>query len=123
MFRTGFCVLLSVLLLSGGIAMPASAAVIETTDALTLQARQERIVDVQQELSRQDVQQAMITMGVDPSQASARVASLSDAELAQLADQLDTLPAGGDALALIGAVFVVLLILELVGVINIFGGA
>lgn len=123
MFRTGFCILLSVLLISGSIAMPASAAVIETTDALTLQARHERIADIQHELSRQDVQQAMITMGVDPAQAGARVASLSDAELAQLADQLDTLPAGGDVLALIGAVFVVLLILELVGVINIFGGA
>ena len=123
MLRTGFCVLLSVLLISGSFAMPAHAAVIETSDALTLQARQERVADIQQELSRQDVQQAMITMGVDPVQASARVASLSDAELAQLAGELDTLPAGGDVLALIGAVFVVLLILELVGVINIFGGA
>lgn len=34
--------------------------------------------------------------------------------------QVDRLPAGGSALAVIGVVFVVLLILELVGVIDIF---
>jgi len=39
--------------------------------------------------------------------------------LAELNSQLDSLPAGG-VLALIGAVFVVLLILELTGVINVF---
>jgi hypothetical protein len=34
--------------------------------------------------------------------------------------QIDSLPAGGDAIAVIGVVFLVLLILELVGVTNIF---
>jgi uncharacterized membrane protein (Fun14 family) len=37
-----------------------------------------------------------------------------------LADGLDEAPAGGDALAVIGIVFLVLLILELTGVIDIF---
>jgi hypothetical protein len=63
----------------------------------------------------------MIDMGVDPAQALLRVSSLSDQELAQLDEQIDTLPAGGDSvLAIIGIVFIVLLILELTGVINIF---
>ena len=44
----------------------------------------------------------------------------SDQELHQLAVDMRNAPAGGDALALIGAVFVVLLILELTGVIDIF---
>lgn len=123
MLKSTFCVLMSLLLITGSFSAPVSAAVIETADALSMQARDERIADIQRNLSSQEVQQAMITMGVDPEQARARVASLNDAELAQLATQLETLPAGGDALALIGAVFVVLLILELVGVINIFGGA
>jgi uncharacterized membrane protein (Fun14 family) len=39
----------------------------------------------------------------------------------QLSSQIESLPAGGDSvLVLIGAVFVVLLILELTGVIDIF---
>jgi hypothetical protein len=45
---------------------------------------------------------------------------LSDQELHQLAVDMRNAPAGGDALALIGAVFVILLILELVGVIDVF---
>ena len=49
-----------------------------------------------------------------------RLAALSQDEIASLADQIEQAPAGGDALAVIGIVFVVLLILELVGVIDIF---
>ena len=72
-------------------------------------------------MARADVQQALIEMGVDPNQAQLRVGSLSDQELAQLNGQLETLPAGGDgALAVIGIVFLVLIILEVTGVIDIF---
>jgi len=40
--------------------------------------------------------------------------------LRTLADRMAQAPAGGDALAVVGIVFVVLIILELVGVIDIF---
>lgn len=123
MFRNSICLILSILLVFGGLAAPAHAAVIGTGDALGMDAREARIADLQGELAREDVQHAMIALGVDPEQARLRVSSLSDTELDQLAGQLETLPAGGDVLALIGAVFVVLLILELTGVINIFKGA
>jgi len=59
-------------------------------------------------------------MGVDPSQVDARIASLTDGELRTLAGQMNDLPAGSGALAVIGIVFLVLLILEAVGVIDIF---
>lgn len=123
MLRNSICLILSFLLVFGGLAAPAHAAVIGTGDALAMDAREARIADLQGELARDDVQHAMIALGVDPEQARLRVSSLSDTELDQLAGQLETLPAGGDVLALIGAVFVVLLILELTGVINIFKGA
>jgi hypothetical protein len=49
------------------------------------------------------------------------VASLSDSELGRLQSGLDSLPAGGDSiLAVLGILFVVLLVLELTGIINIF---
>jgi hypothetical protein len=100
---------------------PASAAVIGTQEALALDARQAQIADIQRTLSRDDVRQAMIAMGVQPEQAQLRVSSLNDFELARLQSELDSLPAGGNSfLALVGAVFVVLLILELTGIINIF---
>jgi hypothetical protein len=45
---------------------------------------------------------------------------LSDSELLLLEAEMDRQVAGGDALAVIGTVFLVLLILELVGVTDIF---
>ena len=51
----------------------------------------------------------------------ARLARLTDFELSTLADRIDQAPAAGaDILAVIGVVFVVLLILEAVGVIDVF---
>jgi len=97
----------------------ATAAVVGTADALAMEQRGARLVAVQAGLARTDVQQAMVELGVDPVQAQLRVAALNEQELAQLQGQLDRLPAGG-VLELIGAVFLVLLILELTGVIDIF---
>ncbi|MGH6918144.1 MAG: PA2779 family protein [Geminicoccaceae bacterium] len=75
-------------------------------------------------LQRRDVRDQMIAFGVDPEEAEARVASLSDREIRQIAGQIDRLPAGqGVIVALIGAavfVFVVLLITDLLGLTHIF---
>jgi len=119
-FNKLLALVLSTALVFAGFSNHASAAVIGTGDALSMEARETRIADIDSALSRTDVQQAMVELGVDPQQAQQRVASLSDAELIQLEAQLDTLPAGGGALALIGAVFLVLLILEITGVVDIF---
>ena len=67
-----------------------------------------------------DVQDQLVAMGVDPAAIEGRLAALTESELALLADQVEQAPAGGDALAVIGVVFLVLVILEVVGVIDIF---
>jgi len=59
-------------------------------------------------------------MGVDATHVDSRVAAMTDAELRSLAGEIENLPAGADALAVIGIVFLVLLILEAVGVLDIF---
>lgn len=112
---------LSGILVCAGLTSQVSAAVIGTQQALSMESRNAQIGMIQAQLARADVQQAMIELGVDPQHAQLRVASLSDQELLQLSGQIENLPAGGDSvLAIIGAVFVVLLILELTGVIDIF---
>lgn len=111
---------LIVALLGSGYAGTVNAAVISTQEALSADVRAATETQVRGSLARDDVRQAMQRMGVDPVEAEARVASLSDAELLRMQGELDRLPAGGDALAVVGVVFVVLLILELVGVTNIF---
>jgi len=107
-------------LVCAGFSTGVAAAVIDTQQALTMDAREQRIAAVSATLAREDVRSAMIELGVEPQQAQLRVASLSDAELARLEGQLQQLPAGGSALGLVGAVFLVLLILEITGVIDIF---
>ena len=99
---------------------PATASVISTQQALSADMRASTEADVRASLARDDVRQAMQQLGVDPADADTRIASLSDAELMRMQGELDRMPAGGGALAVIGVVFVVLLILELVGVTNIF---
>jgi len=75
-------------------------------------------------LERADVQQQLQARGITLEQAKARVAALSDAEAAQLAAQIDSLPAGGDGVgALIGAlliVFLVLLLTDILGLTKVF---
>jgi hypothetical protein len=89
------------------------------TEALVQSGRGADIDAIRAQLQRDDVRAELARMGVDEAALDARLAKLSDSELAQLSRQMKEAPAGG-VLALIGAVFVVLLVLEWVGVIDIF---
>ena len=70
-------------------------------------------------LQRAEVRTELEALGVDADEAAARIARLSDAEVAAVAGRLDQLPAGEGALgAVIGAalvIFFVLLITDLLG--------
>lgn len=104
-----------------GLQSTASAGVIGTQDYLAAEARAGHLAEINAALSRADVQAQLVALGVDPALAATRAAALSDTELAQVAKQMQTLPAGGDGLfAVVGIVFIVLLILELTGVTDIF---
>jgi len=61
-----------------------------------------------------------LRFGVAPEAVMERVQYLSDAEVTALAGSLDRQIAGEGLLEVVGIVFVVLLVLELVGVIDIF---
>jgi hypothetical protein len=73
-----------------------------------------------QAMARDDVQQQLIARGVNPAEARQRVASLSDSELAELQQRMDQLPAGSGALAVVGVVAIVLLVLDLAGILHVF---
>jgi len=100
--------------------MPVRAEVIGAEQYLRAIDRQDTLDGVNAALAREDVRRALERHGVDPAHAVERVAALNDRELSVLAADLERLPAGGSLLGTVGVVFVVLLILELVGVINIF---
>lgn len=99
--------------------MPAHAAIIGTEQMVTQETRAASLAKVETFMASEQVAAQLEAWGVAPEVVSERVAALSDAELQQLAANMETDPAGG-VLVLIGVVFVVLIILELVGVTNIF---
>ena len=107
-------------MLGMGLPLPAQAGMLPT-DAVVSPAAKERVIGF---LDRSDVRAQLESMGVNPVDAKARVASLTNDEAAQLAAKIDNLPAGGDAAgALIGAlliVFIVLLITDILGVTHVF---
>lgn len=112
--------LVSVSFLALGMQMPAAASVIGTAEAIAASSQTDSLATVRAAVSRDDVRARLAELGVDAVQLDGRLAALSEAELAMLADRLDEAPAGGGALEVIGIVFLVLLILELTGVIDIF---
>lgn len=98
----------------------AQAAVIGNAEHFAQQDRREQLADIDAVLAQEMVQQQMQAMGVSHADAMERIGALSGAELQQLAQNLDTLPAGGSALGVLGGLFLVLLVLEILGVTNVF---
>ena len=100
------------------------AAMIKTETVLTLSTVNDVRENLNQFLKREDVRAIMTAQGISPIEAKARVDSLSDAEIMQIADKMDQLPAGGSALGVIvGAavlIFIVLLITDILGFTDIF---
>lgn len=72
-------------------------------------------------LARQDVSDKLASLGVDIADVSDRVDSMSDAEVAELNQQMADLPAGG-VLGAIVLVLLILILLDVAGVTDIFPG-
>jgi hypothetical protein len=84
-------------LLNLGFMQTAVAAGIDTATVVQLEDRSGALGRIDAQLARDDVRAALVTLGVDPAQAAARVGALTDAEVAMLDQELAQLPAAGDA--------------------------
>lgn len=118
-FRKMGSLLLAASLLGAQIA-PAQAAMVGTAQVLAAeQGRLDRDKLVSM-LEREDLQRQLAVMGVDVQNARDRVASLTDAEVAQLNQRIDELPAGGDVLGVILLIFIIFIITDVLGATDIF---
>lgn len=88
----------------------AQADIVNTSDYLERQAVEEQRTEIMTELQRDEVRQQLADMGVEPATLDARVAALSDIEVAQMAADMDQMPAGAD----MGATTLVLVIILLI---------
>lgn len=104
-----------------GFAQSAQASMIGTAQVANAAVAQQNRAKVQAAFARADVQAELQKMGINMGEAGARVAAMTDAEAASVANQIDTLPAGGDGI--IGTlvfIFVVLLITDIMGFTKVF---
>ena len=115
-----FVYVLCFALLNLGSPPVAEAGLVTTLQAAAATTRTQDLATVNAALAREEVRAQFEALGVEPAQIESRIAALTDAELRTLAGQMGDMPAGADALAVIGIVFLVLLILEAVGVIDVF---
>jgi len=88
----------------------AFGALVGTETMLGMSRGQEARETLKQFMALEDVRTTIVSQGIDPLEADARLNSLSDAEVIQLADQIDQLPAGGDVLGLAIAVLVIVIL-------------
>jgi len=118
--RTVLIAVLSVAILNTGGIQAARAAIVDT-GAMMQTGRDADLAIIHAQLARDDVRAQLGQFGVASEAIDTRLDALSDSELAKLAKRMKDAPAGkGGVIVLAGAVFIVLLILELVGVIDIF---
>lgn len=115
-----FVYVLCLAMLNLGSPLVAQAELVTTLQAAAASTRTQDLATVNAALARDEVRAQFEALGVEPAQIESRIAALTDAELRTLAGQMADMPAGADALAVIGIVFLVLLILEAVGVIDVF---
>ncbi len=94
---------------------------VTTQEAVARDAGRDRIRAF---LERAEVRDQLRALGVDPGEASVRVSSLSDGEVAAIAGRLEDLPAGADTLSsvllLIAVLFLILIFLDYTGVTDLF---
>jgi len=118
------CLLLAFCFLTVDIGIrTAQAGMISTETVLAAQANNDAREQVVDFFARADVHQALLAQGIVADEVAARVASLSDAEIMKIANELEHLPAGASLGAVVGAVlfiFVVLLITDILGYTKVF---
>ncbi len=104
---------------------PVSAALIPTGELLPQEGSGEAArAKIRSLLAREEVQARLRAQGIDPAEAKARVAALSDTEAREIARRIDALPAGSGAVGVLVTailiVFLVLLLTDLLGLTDVF---
>ena len=101
----------------------ALAAMIGTESIINVDRNQSPRDYLNDLLAREDFQAALISQSIDPQEAQARIDSLSDAEVNDIINKLDQLPAGGflgELLIIAFLVFLILLLTDIAGYTDIF---
>ncbi len=112
-------VLLSVTLMS--MSFTSAQAAMVTNDLIINRAQQNTAQEeLLQTINRSDVKQQLLDMGVNPESIESRIKLMTHEEIAQLNQQIEELPAGGDVLGVLLVIFIVFVITDVIGATDIF---
>lgn len=100
--------------------MPLQAAMVSTDEVISTQQAQMDREALAAVLDRADVQKKLVTMGVSLGDVEQRIALMTDAEVAQLNQQIADLPAGADVVGILVLLFVVFVVTDVIGATDIF---
>ncbi len=119
LFKRTLTLILSISLL--GLSFGNAQAAIVSNDQIINKAQQknERAA-LLQTIAREDVQQQLFKMGVNPADIENRINQMTQQEIAQLNQQMNELPAGAGVLGIILIVFIVFVITDVIGATDIF---
>ena len=118
-FRKTISVLLSIALIT--VTFGSTQAAVVSNDVVISQAQHDSArTELLQIMQREDVRNQLLDMGVSPSAIQSRINMMTSEEIAQLNQQMDELPAGGDVLGVLLVIFIVFVITDVIGATDIF---
>ena len=101
--------------------LTSAQAALVTNELVIAQAQQHSAkVQLLQTVNRDDVREQLLAMGVSQEDITSRIDLMTHEEIAQLNQQIDELPAGGDLLGVILVIFIVFIITDVIGATDIF---
>jgi hypothetical protein len=119
LFRCTLSLVLSFSLLFASFGQ-AQAAIIANNQLIQQTQQANDRANLLQTLQRADVQAQLLTMGVTTADIQNRVSQMTGDEVAQLNQQINELPAGGDVLGLLVLIFIIFVITDVIGATDIF---
>ena len=119
LFQRTLAMVLSVLLFTASIGQ-AQAALVSNSQLINQAQLTNNRIALLQTIGRADVQSQLLAMGVDSADVENRVKQMTADEIAQLNQQIEQLPAGGDGLGLVILIFLVFVITDVIGATDIF---
>jgi uncharacterized phage infection (PIP) family protein YhgE len=119
LFRRTLALLMSFSLLFASFGQ-AQAAMISNSQLINQAQQSNEKTTLLQTIRRADVQSQLLSMGVNTADIEKRVDQMTQAEVAQLNQQIDQLPAGSGVLGIVVLIFIVFVITAVIGATDIF---
>jgi outer membrane protein OmpA-like peptidoglycan-associated protein len=112
------------MLMLSGFYQSVSAAMISTESIINVDRGQSPRDYLNNLLTREEIQAALISQGIDPQEAQDRIDNLSDDEIGKFVHQIDQLPAGGGFfetfIVVVFLIFLILLVTDISGYTDVY---